>query len=132
MGEEHVHHVGFYTISCAQAHIQSWHTWPAQKETMSCTRVYVRDGSCIGSIINSNGAMYCYTDSCSDILYRSRYPSKVRCWFIPRRNASIVCGASATYVDLAAAFFFEEDSKICDDCTLLLTSVICSLANHDI
>jgi hypothetical protein len=39
---------------------------------------------------------------------------------------------STTYVDLAAAFFVEEDLEMCDDCRLLLTSVISFLVNHNI
>jgi hypothetical protein len=44
----------------------------------------------------------------------------------------IVCSASTTYVDLAAAFFVEEDFKIRDDCTSLLTSAIRLLVNRNI
>jgi hypothetical protein len=56
----------------------------------------------------------------------------LRCWFVLRGNIVIVCGASATYVDLAAAFFVEEDFKIRDNRTSLLRSAISLLANRDI
>jgi hypothetical protein len=36
------------------------------------------------------------------------------------------------YLDLAAAFFVEEDRKIQDNCPLSLTSAIGLLANHNI
>ncbi len=53
-GKDHVYPIGFYAISYIQEHIRSWHTWLAQKETTSCTRVYVQDWHWIGYILNSN------------------------------------------------------------------------------
>ena len=52
--------VGFYTIPYIQAYIQSWHTWPAQKEATSCTRFNVQDWRWIGTIF--------YSDPCELIL----------------------------------------------------------------
>jgi hypothetical protein len=54
MGEDHVYHVGFYTIPYVQKHIRSWHTWTAGKETTTCTRVYIQGWHWIGYIFNSN------------------------------------------------------------------------------
>ncbi len=56
-GKEHVYCIGFYGISYIQELIRSWHTWPAQKETTSCTSVYVQDQHWIGYILNSNSAV---------------------------------------------------------------------------
>ena len=54
IGKDHVYCIGFYTISYIREHIRSWHTWPAQKETTSCTRVNVQDWHWIGYIFNYN------------------------------------------------------------------------------
>jgi hypothetical protein len=54
MDKDHVYCIGFYTISYIRAHIRSWHTWPAGKETTSCTRVHLQDWRWIGYIFNSN------------------------------------------------------------------------------
>jgi hypothetical protein len=49
--KEHVYHIGFYMVPYIWAHIGSWHTWPAQKETTSCTRFHVQDWHWIGYTI---------------------------------------------------------------------------------
>ncbi len=83
-GKDHVYCVGFYTISYIWEHIWSRHTWPAQKETTSCTKVYVQDWHWIGYIFNSS-----FVESHIGTLIPpgvslmcSRYPTKLRWWLI--------------------------------------------------
>ncbi len=53
-GKEHVYCVESYTISYVLINTLRWCMLPAQRETMSCTKVYVQGSHWIGSIFNSN------------------------------------------------------------------------------
>ncbi len=51
MSEEHVYHIGFYTILYIQAYLWSWHTWPAAKEATYYMGVNVQSNRWTGSIL---------------------------------------------------------------------------------
>ncbi len=52
--EEHGYCVGFYTISCIRANLQSWHTCPAAKEATYYTGVNVQSNRWTESILGSS------------------------------------------------------------------------------